>query len=338
MNRISPRIDFAFKLIFEQHTDILMGLINAIVSEKDRVTAIEVRNPFNIKNRVKDKLSILDIKAQSVEGTWYTIEMQVNDHFEYLKRSLYYWAKVYADQIKQSQNYLSLNKVISIHLLNYNMDTISDSYHHVYRIRNDESHEVLTDLLELHYVELKKVPEDMTQIKTTLDRWVALLAKGEDYTSETLPKELGSDELVKKAMTIFETIHLSDEEWEVYEGHLKWFRDQASILQKKEVTAIKKGEEIGLKKGKAIGLKKGRSEGEAIGLKKGRSEGESIGLEKGEAIGLEKGRSEGESLGSQKTKEDMAIKLHETGMANQQIATITGLSIEAVEQHINRRL
>ena len=73
MNRISPRIDFAFKLIFEQHTDILMGLINAIVSEKDQVTAIEVRNPFNLKSRVKDKLSILDIKAQSVEGTWYTI-------------------------------------------------------------------------------------------------------------------------------------------------------------------------------------------------------------------------------------------------------------------------
>ena len=326
MNRISPRIDFAFKLIFEQHTDILMGLINAIVSEKDQVTAIEVRNPFNLKSRVKDKLSILDIKAQSVEGTWYTIEMQINDHFEYLKRRLYYWAKVYADQLKKSQEYSSLNKVISIHLLNYNMDTTSGSYHHVYRIRNDESHEVLTDMLELHYVELKKVPEDMTQIKTTLDRWVALLAKGEDYTSETLPKELGSDELVKKAMTIFETIHLSDEEWEVYEDHLKWFRDQASILQKKEGTAIKKGEAIGLKKGKAIGLKKGRSEGE------------SIGLEKGEAIGLEKGRSEGESLGSQKTKEDMAIKLHETGMANQQIATITGLSIEAVEQHINRRL
>ena len=314
MNRISPRIDFAFKLIFEQHTDILMGLINAIVSEKDQVTAIEVRNPFNLKSRVKDKLSILDIKAQSVEGTWYTIEMQINDHFEYLNRSLYDWAELYADQLKKSQEYSSLNKVISIHLLNYNMETTSGSYHHVYRIRNDESHEVLTDMLELHYVELKKVPEDMTQIKTTLDRWVALLAKGEDYTSATLPKELGSDELVKKAMTIFETIYLSDEEWEVYEARLKWFRDEASILQKKEVTAIKKGEAIGLKKGEAIGLKKGRSEGEAIGL------------EKGEALGLKK------------AKEDMVLKLHKTGMANHQIATMTGLSIEAVEQHINTRL
>ena len=204
--------------------------------------------------------------------------------------------------------------MISIHLLNYDVDTEHGPYHHVYRIRNDESNEFLTDLLELHYVELTKVPEDMTQIKTTLDRWVALLAKRDDYTSATLPKELGSDELVKKAMKIFETIHLSDEEWEIYEARLKWFRDQASILQKKEADAFEKGKAIGLEKGRAIGLEKRRLKGEAIGL------------EKGKAIGV------------QKVKEDVAIKLHETGMANHQIVTITGLSIEAIETCIRRRL
>ncbi len=35
--KLSPRVDFAFKLIFEQHKDMLMSLINAIVSEKDQV-------------------------------------------------------------------------------------------------------------------------------------------------------------------------------------------------------------------------------------------------------------------------------------------------------------
>ena len=263
-----------------------MGLINAIVSEEDQVAEIEVKKPFNAQSRMGDKLSILDIKARSVTGVWYTIEMQINDHFEYLKRSLYYWAKVYGDQLKESQSYTALSKVISIHLLNYNMDTENTHYHNVYKIRNDRSKEVLTDLLELHYVELKKVPEDMRQIKTTLDRWVALLAKGEEYTVDTLPKELQADALVKKAMGVFERIQFPEEIWEIYEGRLKWARDEASILLQKETLAHQKG----------------KAEGEAIGIRK--------------------------------EKEAMAVKLHETGMAKEQIAAITGLSVEAIERVI----
>ena len=136
MRKISPRIDFAFKIIFERNTDLLMGLINAIVSEKDQVSEIEVRNPNNLKTGLKNKFSILDIKAKNVLGTWYTIEMQINNDFDYLSRSLYYWSKVYVDQLKESESYDKLNKVISIHLLNYTMDNDSASYHNVYQIRH----------------------------------------------------------------------------------------------------------------------------------------------------------------------------------------------------------
>lgn len=43
---INPRVDFAFKRIFETHQDLLISLINAVVSKDDQVKSIEIRNPF----------------------------------------------------------------------------------------------------------------------------------------------------------------------------------------------------------------------------------------------------------------------------------------------------
>ena len=47
MCRINPRVDFAFKKLFgsEENTEILIDFINSIVSEKDKVTEIELKNP-----------------------------------------------------------------------------------------------------------------------------------------------------------------------------------------------------------------------------------------------------------------------------------------------------
>ena len=60
--RISPRIDIAFKKIFgvEENKDLLISLINSIVSNEDQVADVTLLNPYNPKNFKSDKLSILD--------------------------------------------------------------------------------------------------------------------------------------------------------------------------------------------------------------------------------------------------------------------------------------
>ena len=66
MERISPRIDIAFKKIFgvEENKDLLISLINSIVGKDDQVSEVTLLNPYNPKSFKKDKLSILDIKAK----------------------------------------------------------------------------------------------------------------------------------------------------------------------------------------------------------------------------------------------------------------------------------
>jgi hypothetical protein len=110
MATISPRVDIAFKKIFgvEENKDLLISLINSIVSEEDQISDVTLLNPYNPKNFRNDKLSILDIKAKGVNGKLYNIEIQITDEADYDKRALYYWAKLYTEQLKNSDEYSSL--------------------------------------------------------------------------------------------------------------------------------------------------------------------------------------------------------------------------------------
>ena len=134
--RISPRIDIAFKKIFgvEENKDLLISLINSIVSNDDQVADVTLLNPYNPKNFKQDKLSILDIKAKGADGKRFNIEIQISDEADYDKRALYYWAKLYTEQLRVSQGYSSLSKAIGIHILNFTSIPEVKNYHNVFHL------------------------------------------------------------------------------------------------------------------------------------------------------------------------------------------------------------
>ncbi|MDD9140184.1 MAG: Rpn family recombination-promoting nuclease/putative transposase, partial [Candidatus Cardinium sp.] len=118
MEKITPKVDLAFKKIFgvEENKDLLISLINATVSPEDQVVDVTLLNPYNPKDFRGAKLSILDIKAVGETGKRFNIEIQITDEADYDKRALYYWAKLYTDQLKVSEDYSTLNKAIGIHI------------------------------------------------------------------------------------------------------------------------------------------------------------------------------------------------------------------------------
>lgn len=90
MESISPQIDIAFKKIFgvEENKDLLMSLINSIVSKEDTLNDVTLLNPYNPKNFRNDKLSILDIKAIGENGKRYNTQIQLSYEADYDKRAL----------------------------------------------------------------------------------------------------------------------------------------------------------------------------------------------------------------------------------------------------------
>jgi predicted transposase/invertase (TIGR01784 family) len=296
MEQISPRVDIAFKKIFgvEENTDLLISLINSIVSEEDQVASITLLNPYNPKNFRQDKLSILDIKAKGKDGKRFNIEIQISDEADYDKRALYYWAKLYTEQLKVAEDYALLSKAIGIHILNFTSIPHVDKYHNVFHVREKDSGLLYFKDLELHTIELKKFSPDareelnemVARVKNSLDIWVAFLTRHDLLNRERLPPALDTPAL-KKALTVLDVMNFGEEEREAYEEHLKWLRIEANTLKKYE----------------AKGFEQGKAEGKAEGEQTLKEE-----------------------------KEKIVLNLLALGIPDNQISQATGLSLEEIQE------
>ncbi len=312
---INPRVDLAFKKIFgvEENKDLTISLINSIVSEEDQIKDLTLLNPYNSQNFAQDKLSILDIKARGHDGKLFNIEIQITDEADYEKRALYYWARLYTQQLKTGEEYGSLSKAIGIHILNFNSIDKSEKYHNVFAPAEKELGFNFYDDMEIHTIELNKfeanLPKElqdfMGKIKNSLDVWSSFLTRHDLMNIENLPKELDNPEL-KKALDVLDHINFGEEEREAYENRLQWLRIETNTLKKKY--------NEGLTKGKEEGLKEGEARGEARGIEKGKEEG----IKEGEAKGIEKGKGE--------TKSEIAQSLLKEGAEISLISKVTGLS------------
>ena len=261
MERISPRVDLAFKKIFgvEENKDLLISLINSIVGAEDQVSEVTLLNPYNPKNFKTDKLSILDIKATNQDGKRFNIEIQISDEADYDKRALYYWAKIYTEQLKVAEDYSKLSKAIGIHILNFTSIPEVKKYHNVFHITEKETGLLYFKDLELHTIELKKFSDSsdeeladiVAKVKNALDMWLAFLTRNDLLIADNLPKEL-NDPYLKKAINVLSVMNFTPEEREAYEDHLKWLRIEANTIRNYE----QRGEIRGREEGKAEGENK----------------------------------------------------------------------------------
>src|SRR5271168_3812184 len=258
MSKINPRVDFAFKILFgsEENTDILLPFINSVLSLPHPLTELTLLNPYNQKTHSTGKLSILDIKARDGLGHLYNIEMQMTDQVSYSQRALYYWSKLYSQQLKEGEDFATLNKTISIHVLNFNHFDEPD-YHNIYHVLNAKTKQRAFEDLELHFIELKKFNKDLAHLTTALDRWATFLSKAEQWERNFIPEELRIDPAIAKAAQALDTLSLDEEEREIYEAKLKWLRDESGTFKKIREEGREEGEAIGIEKVALSLIKKG---------------------------------------------------------------------------------
>src|SRR5437762_10728287 len=130
---IDPKVDYAFKHLFgrESTRPLLIDVIDQVLSPAagHRILDLELLNPFNPKEAFDDKLSILDIKARDESGRQFNVEMQMLAFPGYEKRVLYYWSKLYQQQLHQGEDYLELKPTISISFLDHVLFPDVEDYH-----------------------------------------------------------------------------------------------------------------------------------------------------------------------------------------------------------------
>ena len=253
MCKINPRVDFAFKKLFgsEENKDLLMSLINAIVSEQEQVVEVELKNPYNLADYRAGKMSILDIKAKAENGRWFNVEMQISEDYNFDKRAIYYWAKLVTEQLSEGRMFNELKKTISINILDFNFIPDNTEVHNCYKIINTATgkDDKLHDIFELHYVELRKFTKHNEQVISALDRWSTFLTKADKLDKNHIPKELASDLAIVKAIAAVDRM-FDEEERLVYETRMQSLAD----VESKIASAEEKGREEGREEGREQGI------------------------------------------------------------------------------------
>jgi predicted transposase/invertase (TIGR01784 family) len=264
MCRINPRVDFAFKKLFgsEENKDLLISLINAIVSEDQQVVEIELKNPYNLAAYQAGKMSILDIKALTERGHWVNVEMQISEDYHFDKRAIYYWAKLVTEQLSEGMMFKELKKTISINIMDFNFIPDVSDFHSTYKIINTATgkDDHLHDMFELHYIELRKFSISNHPVVTALDRWSTFLTKAHQLNKDAIPDHLKHDPAIVKAISAVDRM-FDEEERMIYEVRMQAIAEVDSKIG----SALEKGWEKGHEKGLEKGREEGREEGMEIG-------------------------------------------------------------------------
>lgn len=145
------KIDYAFKQLFgsEKNKEITVVFLNAILQRtgNDRICDVTFSNTESILEHKEDKQSRMDILAVTNLGEWINVEIQFNDKYNMVKRSIYYWADIYRSQMQKKMTYHELRPVIAINLMNFKMFKQTKHFHTKYFLFENEHHFQLTDLM-----------------------------------------------------------------------------------------------------------------------------------------------------------------------------------------------
>lgn len=249
-NLLDPKVDFVFKNIFgsEKHPEILISFLNAILKPEVPIVHVEIKGTDIAKNFVEDKYSRLDIKAITSNSEIINIEIQLKNEHNMIKRSLYYLSKMYEEQLNEGEDYKSLKRTVCINILNFKY-LKTESFHSVYRLKERQTNEELTDVIEMHFIEVPKLPVDSDETDM-LVAWVEFLKDPESEKVRHLElnvKEVreAKDELIKMSN--------NEEQREMYDMRTQIFRDRISAFN----TAKEEGKEEGREEGRQEGIKQG---------------------------------------------------------------------------------
>ena len=239
MRKVKPLNDFIFKKIFGEkgNEDILIAFINAVLKRTKKEPIVEVEiidNKQLTKELILDKTGIIDVRAKTTNGENIDIEVQLTDQGNMDKRTLFYWGKMYLENIKQGQDYTTLEKVITINILDFEF-LGTESYQSSFHLWEDiEKDYMLTDVVEIHFLELPKFrkKKDKDYRENAIERWLMFLEKD---TPETTLKELMSlDTAIEKAEQKIEYLSSDEETMRIYYERERSLHERANMISSAE--------------------------------------------------------------------------------------------------------
>ncbi len=234
----------------------LIAVLNLILDRKgDPIVDLEYKNPFHLSAYIAGKRTVMDIKVSTSSNETMGIEMQVEKLRFYANRSVLYANQLSSEGLESGEGYDKIKKAVHISIVSGNMDAGSDKYHGVYRYREVSDNTELSDLVELHYLKLDRLPKVPLEEMSPLERFGYYIAHS---GKENRQREI--DALVRmgeEAIALTDAVLRKASQEEILKQE-EWARKMWELDQVVQTRAIRNE-----------GLEEGRKEGHEEGLKWG---------------------------------------------------------------------
>lgn len=212
MNIVSLKHDSVFREVMS-YESIRKQLISDVTGiPLETIREVRLVSPFLRKLFWWQKQGILDAAMVLQDGTKVDVELQVRNQGDWMKRKLFYLAKMYTDNLRIGQDYRQLKKCICISILGFRL-VEGEEYHTAYSLRDRFGRE-LTDLFELHIVELNKPLRD----GDAMNDWIQLF---NTETMEGLDMIRTKNAGVAEAVEVVRRMSLGRIVRETYESYMK---------------------------------------------------------------------------------------------------------------------
>ena len=203
------------------------------------------------KDAISDKTGILDVKLRLKGGTTIDIEIQNSWSAEFIPRTLFYWSKMYIEGFKEGEPYTSLTRCIAINLISQGFK-LNSEVHSAYSIQEQKSHQPLTDLLEIHFLNLSavkgaKIRQTVTtQKQEKLLNWLRFIETDDKKERAMLAMTSPVLQMLNEKIDV---LSLNPEERKLYESRMKLKSDIATISEVQYNAGIERGKSLGLAEG-----------------------------------------------------------------------------------------
>lgn len=238
---LRPTNDIVFQMLFSTvNIEITKGLISALLESEINSLELDLNKQLQ-GDEVDDKIGIVDLRAKIDNNIECEIEMQMIYSKNFIPRLLYYWSKLYSNQLKKGKKYDALNKTISIAIINENVPELKGLLSHTkWQIRESGNYrKILTDKLEIHIIEIRKAIEEYkNNRKNERLQWMMFLNNPDSKEVDSIMKD---NIKIKEAKNTLHDLSQDEKNQRIAELRLK------NILDKQDIYAT--GVDIGIEKG-----------------------------------------------------------------------------------------
>ena len=159
---LSLKNDYLFKAVYGNDDDdskfILISLLNKILGrKKNPIVKLEYKNPFQAKEYVEDKETVLDIKAITESNEIIDIEMQIVWYKDMPERLIFYMGGLIRESLKAGETYDRMMTSITICITNSIVYPDIEDFMTEYYVMESRHHFVLSEKCKIYCIELPKV-------------------------------------------------------------------------------------------------------------------------------------------------------------------------------------